>query len=260
MLVLQNAPEGSFFPRLLFSPPLSLGPIVAAWIGELAAFVCVMFGSSGCRVPTQVPASTFARSTCTTCGGRLTSTTSYSLGSASNDPFLAYRSTSTESLAVPLMPGLAAAAITILVWLGAWIAPRMDRHLRAPLVALPVAASILVLNNYWGFNQEPYRFWMQMNILSLLLLSVVVPAVFVQWYAHRRHYPRRLPAAYLILTMAGSSTWRAWVICSAWERLRQGPRYLFRPGSDQAVLQSLTQDLEGLVATDPCIDPQERVR
>ena len=45
---------------------------------------------------------------------------------------------------------------------------------------------------------------MQMNILSLLLLSVVVPSVFVQWYRRRRHYPRRLPAAYLILTMAGS--------------------------------------------------------
>ena len=29
------------------------------------------------------------------------------------------------------------------------------------------------------------------------------------------------------------------------------------PRSDQAVLRSLTQNLEGLVATDPCIDPQE---
>ena len=91
------------------------------------------------------------------------------------------------------MAGLAAAAIPILLWLAAWIAPRMDGHLRGTSVALPVAAGILVLNNYWGFNQEPYRFWMQMNILSLLLLSVVVPAVFVQWYRRRRHCQRPCP-------------------------------------------------------------------
>ena len=246
---------------IVLAAALLSGPVVAALVGELATFVCVMIAA----LPAAVyqlryrpqPLLVLLLPLAVAASPQLLRT---AMGLLSNDPFLAYRSTSTESLAVPLMPGLAAAAITILVWLGAWIAPRMDRHLRAPLVALPVAASILVLNNYWGFNQEPYRFWMQMNILSLLLLSVVVPAVFVQWYAHRRHYPRRLPAAYLILTMAGSlyvaglgDLFGFWDYAS-----RQGTITISTDsGSDQAVLQSLTQDLDGLAATDPCIDPQE---
>ena len=239
---------------------LASGPLVAEFVGQLATYACVLLAAIPAalyRFPHRyrsllaltVPLAIAASPQLIRTG----------LGLLSGDEFLAYREASTENLGVPLVKGLAAAAIPLLIWFAAWMAPRMAIHFRALLITLPAAAIILVSNNYWGFDQEPYRFWLQMNTLSLLLLVVVVPAIFTTWYRQRVHYPRRLPAAYLVLTMAGSlyvtgigDLFGFWDYAQRQGTITATPN----PGSDQAILQSLTQDLDGLVATDPCIDPQ----
>lgn len=239
---------------------LASGPLVAEYIGQLATYACVLLAASPAAlhqfprryrlllaliVPLALAASPQLIRT--------------AIGLLSGDTFLAYREASTENLGVPLVKGLAAAGIPLLIWFAASIAPRLATHFRAILIALPVAAAILVTNNFWGFDQEPYRFWLQMNTLSLLLLAVTAPAIFTHWYRHRTHYPRRLPAAYLVLTMAGSlyvtgigDLFGFWDYAKRQGTITATPN----PGSDQAILKSLTQDLDGLMATDPCIDPQ----
>ncbi|MDA9802749.1 hypothetical protein N9C30_00110 [bacterium] len=239
---------------------LASGPLVAEFVAQLATYACVLLAALPAalhRFPHRyrsllaltVPLAVAASPQLIRTG----------IGLLSGDAFLAYREASTENLGVPVVKGLAAAAIPLLIWFAAWMAPRMTIHFRALLLALPAAAIILVSNNYWGFDQEPYRFWLQMNTLSLLLLAVAVPAIFAQWYRHRIRYPRRLPAAYLVLTMAGSlyvtglgDLFGFWDYAKRQGTITATPN----PGSDQAILQSLTQDLDGLVATDPCIDPQ----
>lgn len=239
---------------------LGSGPLVAEHIGQLATYVCLLLTAVPAAIrqclrqyrsllALLIPLALSASPQILHTG----------LGLFASDAFLTYREASTENLGVPLVKGLASAAIPILIWLAVWMAPRMALHFRALLITLPVAATILVTNNYWGFNQEPYRFWLQMNMLSLLLLAVVVPAIFTQWYRCRIDYPRRLPAAYLVLTMAGSLyVTGLGDLFGFWDfAKRQGTiSVTASPGSDQAVLQSLSQDLQGLVATDPCIDPQ----
>lgn len=239
---------------------LASGPLVAEYIGQLATYACVLLAAAPAALH-QFPhryRSLLALTAplAVTASPQIIHT---GIGLLSGDAFLAYREASTENLGVPLVTGLAAAAIPLLIWFAAWIAPRMAIQFRALLIALPVAAVILVSNNYWGFDQEPYRFWLQINTLSLLLLAVAAPAVFARWYRHRTHYPRRLPAAYLVLTMAGSlyvtglgDLFGFWDYAKRQGTITATPN----PGSDQAVLQSLTKGLDGLVATDPCIDPQ----
>jgi len=239
---------------------LASGPFIAEFIGQLATYACVLLAALPAAVhkfPQQYRSRLLLIVPLALAGSpQLLRTLA---GLLSDDAFLAYREASTENLGVPLVKGLAAAGIPILVWFAAMIAPRMAMHFRAPLIALPVTAVILVSNNYWGFDQEPYRFWLQMNTLSLLLLAVVVPAIFAHWYRQRIHYPRRLPAAYLVLAMAGSLyVTGLGDLFGFWDYAKRQGTIIAAPrsGSDQAILQSLTKSLDGLTATDPCIDPK----
>ena len=92
------------------------------------------------------------------------------LGVASEDPFLAYRQGSTDALSVPAGPGLLAAAIPVSLGLALLLAPRSTRPrwLTALALGLGLGWVLMASNDRWGFTQEPYRFWLQLEILGAL--------------------------------------------------------------------------------------------
>ena len=246
---------------------LILGPLAAEHLGQLWSYallflavipVLVYLAGMNARAlfAAVIPLALFASPQLVRTG----------IGIIQGDQFLTYREASTENLGVPIIQGLAAAAIPILVWLACFIAPRIVYQVRAPLVALAVASVVLVSNNLWGFDQEPYRFWLELNTISLLLLSVLAPMVFAPLVRIRSQYPRRLPASLILLTMAGSlyvtgigDVMGFWDYAKRQGSIPSDPQ----PGSRFAELASIGDALNaqeptpGFVGTDPCIDPRQ---
>lgn len=105
------------------------------------------------------------------------------LGIASGDEFLAYRQESTQDLGVPLGTATLAALpiIAFIVYLIA-VTPKMPANARRTIysffASVAIGAVIMSTNDLWGFNQEPYRFWLQYSITAALLTSVLLAYAF----------------------------------------------------------------------------------
>jgi hypothetical protein len=98
------------------------------------------------------------------------------VGVAQGDPFLTYRQVSSRGLGVAVPTGLVAALPLILVGVLSIIALRGRRQhsKNALLAALAFGTALMSQNDRWGFNQEPYRFWIVFTSLAgLLMVSVL---------------------------------------------------------------------------------------
>jgi hypothetical protein len=129
----------------------------------------------------------------------------------------------------------------------------MAMHFRALLIALPVTAVILVSNNYWGFDQEPYRFWLQYSIVGLLALSTLLP------WAWGRHLaigktPRR---AVLALSVALTVAWAVSLVDTVAFRDYARSEGLVAAEDEYAqALRKLVGPDSGMVLSSACFDPQ----
>ncbi len=182
------------------------------------------------------------------------------LGLADNDPFLAYREASTKDLGVPLGTALIAALPIVVIGLACALALRGKRGepdgntpIRALLSALALGALVMTVNDRWGFNQEPYRFWIQYLIVSALVLAMVIPRA---WNAGSRlPRDRRLAAAtvattaLIVWSLALFDVRGFWAFAS-----EQGVVPLQDARSD--AIRSLTAGRDGLLAAAPCVDPK----
>lgn len=181
------------------------------------------------------------------------------LGLVSGDDFLTYRQSSTQDLGVQpgaalvaALPLLLIAAFTVLILIKA--RPSIERTvLRALLISLGFGAILMATNDRWGFTQEPYRFWLQYSIITLLLLAVTTAWSLRQWSQFGRTW-RTITAVVGVAAVA------------LWGFSLADVRSFFAFAKEQgviavedergALLQELIPPDTGLVLSSSCLDPQ----
>ena len=118
------------------------------------------------------------------------------LGLVTGDDFLGYRQASTEDLGIDIGPALIAAlpllAIAAALLTASLAKPRTPqaKTITAAIAALATGVAVMSTNDLWGFEQEPYRFWLQYSIVGLLSLATVLP-----WAWTRRSAVTATPCA-----------------------------------------------------------------
>lgn len=175
-------------------------------------------------------------------------------GLAAGDPFLTYRQASTQGLSVPLGQGFLAALPLLLVAALCAVAlwRRRQVTLTALLIALGAGTVIMASNDRWGFNQEPYRFWLQYAVVGSLLLSVVLA-----WSLAQVGSMASLRRGFFVLV--GMITVVVWAVSVTdipqfWKYARdQG---VISAQDDRAdAIRDLLAPHEGLVLSSVCLDP-----
>lgn len=177
------------------------------------------------------------------------------LGVASKDPFLLYRQESSQDLGVPLGPAALAALPLVVVGVACALVVWRRRQpvLAALLIALPVASIVMSTNDRWGFNQEPYRFWLQYEILGALLLMPVAAWAVSNWRPTPQ--PRRAIAA--VIAAIAVVTWAVSAYDTvAWWRFTEAQGVLSTTDTRAVAVQSVLKGREGLVMSSHCLDPR----
>jgi hypothetical protein len=161
----------------LLATTLILGPAISAVVGPLPLFGVVLLSLTPAVLPLarqHVGLTTAALAALgVACAPQVLRT---GWGLAQEDPFLTYRQASTNGLGVLSWHTLVASLTLLLLFSACAVAVWRGRQATQTSLVIALAAcfTILPLNDLWGFNQEPYRFWLQFQVLSLLLLSAVL--------------------------------------------------------------------------------------
>lgn len=102
-------------------------------------------------------------------------------GLADKDDFLTYREASSTALGVPAGTGLLAAAIPILM-LGLILCAGVvygNKSWMAVAIGAATAWALVASNDFWGANQEPYRFWIDsFTIITAAAIPILCQIVF----------------------------------------------------------------------------------
>lgn len=176
-------------------------------------------------------------------------------GLAEGDPFLVFRQVSSRGLGVAIPTGLLAAAPLILVGAACAVAlwGRRQDTKSALLLSLLVGMGIMSQNDRWGFNQEPYRFWILFGILAGVLMTPVLAWSLAQhaWMRDRRRL------AYTVVAVGAGAIWAVSLIdtLSFWHYANVEGVFSMEDQRAQAV-RSLTGERDGLVLTSECLPPQ----
>ena len=111
----------------------------------------------------------------------------------------------------------------------------------------------MATNDRWGFAQEPYRFWLQYSIITILLLTITTAWSLRQWRILNDTWRR----ATAVIAIGAVTLW-AFSLADV--------RSFFSFASDQGVitveddrgtaLQQLIASDTGLVLSSTCLDPQ----
>jgi len=163
---------------------LALGNVITAVVGPLPLFGLLLVTSAIAAYP-------LIRSNLKTALALIALTTIAAspqiirtlLGIVSGDEFLSYRQESTQDLGVPLATAALTAIPLILfviyILLVTRNMPVSKKHLiNSFFASVAIGAVIMSTNDLWGFNQEPYRFWLQYSIIAALLTSVLLAYAF----------------------------------------------------------------------------------
>lgn len=184
------------------------------------------------------------------------------LGIASGDEFLTYRQESTVDLGVPFgpallgaLPMLLIAGFTVLTLIAVRNTSdrRTHRAMTALLLALGIGSTLMSGNDLWGFDQEPYRFWLQYSLIAIMLLSVTTAWALRQWLSESRLWQT---ASGVVAAMALI----VWTLSLTDVRLfrsfaaEQG--ILSAQDSTADALRSAVPPDQGLVLSSRCLDPQ----
>jgi hypothetical protein len=175
-------------------------------------------------------------------------------GLVSDDPFLTYRQVSTVNLGVASTTTLVASIPVVLLVAACATALWRSRQttLQSLVIALVVGLIVLSANDLWGFNQEPYRFWLQSTILLLLFCSAVLSWAIVNTAAMAR--TRRV--GFAVLVAAAVLTWTVGLldVLGFWAYARhQGVVAMADPRLDAA--RALLDGHDGLVMSSACLSP-----
>lgn len=158
----------------------TVGPVVFDLMGQLPALILgllpaapgLLRGLIRTRGLVALYASTYALAA----SPQILATVS---GIRRGDPFLTYRVASNVDLGVARPDALVAALVVALPLLTV-LGLSLRRRLRVPAAVAAAAGAvwiILSLNDVWGPNAEPYRFWIDCFLLSGVLTAVAGAAV-----------------------------------------------------------------------------------
>lgn len=181
------------------------------------------------------------------------------LGLVTGDDFLGYRQASTEDLGIDLGPALVAAlpllAIAITLLLAGLTRPRttQGKGVLASLAALATGVAVMSANDLWGFDQEPYRFWLQYSIVGLLSLSTILP-----WaWSRRAAISTTSSRAIIALTATTAVLWSiAFVDVLAFRDYARTEGLISAEDDTAMTLKHLVGPDSGLVLSSACLDPQ----
>ena len=177
------------------------------------------------------------------------------LGVIDKDPFLTYREASSKGLGIVEPATLVASTVWILLFitvsLGLWRSRQAT--LSALTIALGLGFMIMPANDLWGFNQEPYRSWVQFSILSSLLLMIPLAWSFTRlrtWSTEHR----------VVFAVAAGFTLIAWGIGLAdfrgfWH-FAHDQGVITLNGDRAHALAALTSSATGILLGPHCMDPQ----
>ena len=245
---------------VLLATVIASGPLLAEIIGPLPLFILILATALPAAWPlirlrpgiTLLTLSVFA----VAAAPQVLRT---ALGIATGDDFLTYRQQSTDDLGVQPLAAVTAALPLILI--AAFSALILIRSPRSPertafsalLIALGIGAVLMAANDRWGFEQEPYRFWLQYSIITALLLAVVTAWSIRQWRALDQRW--RIGTA-----VVGGIAIITWVVSLAdvrsfWSYVHQQGVIAVEDDRGRALQQLVSAD-EGLVLSSQCLDPQ----
>ena len=181
------------------------------------------------------------------------------VGLISGDDFLNYRQASTQDLGIDLAPALLGAlpliVLMITLFVAALIRPRTleSKVMVAMVVALAGGAVIMSMNDLWGFEQEPYRFWLQYSIVGLLSLATVLP-----WsWKRRREVPQRAARMVVALSVAAGVVWTASLgDVLAFRDYARSQGVIAAEDDYGQALREVVGDDSGMVLSSACLDPQ----
>ena len=181
------------------------------------------------------------------------------LGLITGDDFLGYRQASTEDLGVDIGSALIAAlpvlAIAATLLTASLAKPRtlQSKTIIAAIAALAVGVAVMATNDLWGFDQEPYRFWLQYSIVALLALSSLLP-----WaWTRRSVITTATSRAVIALTAATALLWAASLADVVNFRDYARNQGLIAIDGDYGhTLRTLVGPDSGLVLSSACLDPQ----
>ena len=249
-----------FASTVLLALAIAIGPLLAEVIGPLPLFILILATALPAAWPlirlrpgiTLLTLSIFAVAAAP-------QALRTALGIATGDDFLTYRQQSTDDLGVQPLAALTAALPLILI--AAFSAVILIRSQRSPvrtafsalLIALGTGAVLMAANDRWGFEQEPYRFWLQYSIITALLLAVVTAWSIRQWRDFDQGW--RIGTAVI-----GSIAIITWVVSLAdvrsfWSYVHQQGVIAVEDDRGRALQQLVNAD-DGLVLSSQCLDPQ----
>lgn len=175
-------------------------------------------------------------------------------GTLAKDPFLTYRVDQSADLGIPVWAFIVFGSPVLLVW-GAILRVQILRNGTreiALLVGWFLAFVVLSFNDFWGFSQEPYRFWINSVIVFVFIAALTLPSGELS-----RYFSTRSTAilSTLAIVLVAASFWNVGAFRS----------YVSSQGNidfDSTQLQGITKLVsennsgEGLLTAEPCIDPR----
>jgi hypothetical protein len=175
-------------------------------------------------------------------------------GTLAQDPFLTYRVDQSADLGIPLWAFIVFGSPVLLAW-GSILRVQILRNGTkeiALLVGWFIAFVVLSLNDFWGFSQEPYRFWINSVIVFVFIAALTLPRAELSRYFSTR-------SAAILSTLA------VVLIAASFWNVGAFRAYVSSQGNidfDSTQLQGIAQLVsendsgEGLLTAEPCINPR----
>lgn len=203
-LVHHRARRDTLLTALLLVAMVVLGPVVAHVAGSLAALVfglvpmvpgaLLLVRRAGWRV--VVFPLVFALAAAPMILSTL---------AVRNTPFMRYRVTSNVALGVEKWQTLAAsapllavmAALAVIGW------RRRDAITVGIGIGFPISWALVSLNDLWGANAEPYRFWIDAYLMGLVLALLA----FARCWGAAPGHGRRAGRGLVVVTLAAALMW-----------------------------------------------------
>ncbi|MDD2818532.1 MAG: hypothetical protein PHN51_07015 [Candidatus Nanopelagicales bacterium] len=177
------------------------------------------------------------------------------IGVVTKDPFLTYREASSTNLGILEIGTLVATTTWVLLFvvtgLGLWRG--RQAALSSLVIALALGFIIMPANDIWGFNQEPYRSWIQFATLSALLLSIPLA-----WGISRfTSFSTEHKVVFAITGVLAITSWGLGLqdFKGFWDYAKAQGIHVLSDSQAQAI-QAITTGTQGLVLGSQCMDPQ----
>lgn len=180
-------------------------------------------------------------------------------GILDSNEFLTYRQDQSTELTVSLIAGFIAALPIIAVWFYNFVVIRRKPEpvLLGLLLGLAFTWFMLSFNNLWGFAQEPYRLWIDSVAIGALVLAPITAISVANSQKIARKNEGRRPTIIRIAGIAALVLFGASLMDVGGFRIFAANQGVIPFDTNRmAALESVSAPVDGLMAAEPCIDPQ----